>query len=145
MARYAFACASGHETIINHPMEAAGLPDRVLCECGRVACRVYGFHFQEDRTRLFKNPVDGSRFSYALGELMPDNRRDYQRLLDEKGCEPVTPATMPEPWKENQQYREHVMNGGDRDPKFETAPSAPPVKTKTVLQQLRESNVRIPS
>jgi hypothetical protein len=75
---------------------------------------------------------------------MPDNRRDYHAILAEKQCEPVTRGTMPEVWKQEQQYREHVINGGERDKNFESPPPAP-VKTKTVLQQLRESNVKIPS
>jgi len=120
-------------------------PTRVSCEaCGRHAHRIYGFHFTEDRTRLFRNPVDGTTFSYSLGEQMPDNRADYHRLLAEKQCEPVTRGTMPAQWRDEQQYLEHVKHGGERDKSFES-PAPPPVKTKTVLEQLRESNVKIPS
>jgi hypothetical protein len=142
MARYAYACAEHHETVATFPMGEAA--SRITCErCGRLAARIYGFHFVEDRTRFFRNPVDGTSFSYSLGVQMPDNRADYHRLLAAKGCEPVTPGTMPEQWKENQAYREHVTSGGDRDAAFEQP--QPATCGKTVLQQLRESDVRIPS
>lgn len=143
MARYAYGCACGHETIIAASMGSA--PTRANCEvCGRHAHRIYGFHFSEDRTRQFRNPIDGTRFSYSLGCEMPDNRRAYHDILTAKQCEPVTPGTMPEVWKAEQQYREHVMNGGERDQNFES-PKPTATVGKSVLQQLRESNVRIPS
>lgn len=140
MARYAFACAENHETVVTHPMEGPPLPTRVVCECGRLAHRVYGFNFQEDRTRFFRNPVDGTKFSYALGREMPDNRSEYHQLLDANRCEPVTRGTMPSQWKENAEYLEHVVHGGERD-------MPPPLGGKpvgkTVLQQMRESNFRV--
>lgn len=134
MAQYAFACASRHETIVCATMGEA--PSRIFCECGRVANRVYGFHFQEDRTRMFKNPVDGTTFSYSLGEQMPDNRRDYHRLLEKHNCEPVTRGTMPAQWKADQELLEHVKHGGKYEPPPKPKPSA---GGPTILQQLRES------
>lgn len=139
MAQYAFACASNHETVIRAAMGEA--PSRVLCECGRLAHRVYGFHFQEDRTRMFKNPVDGTSFSYSLGTTMPDNRADYHRLLEERGCEPVTRGTMPAQWKENAELLEHVQHGGTYEP-----PPKPKPTGQTVLEQMRASKTfRVPS
>jgi hypothetical protein len=139
MVQYAFECPDRHETIVRAPMGEA--PSRTLCECGRMAHRVYGFHFQEDRTRFFRNGVDGTSFSYSLGTQMPDTRHAYHALLDATGCEPVTPGTMPAQWKENAQYLEHVQHGGEREP-----PPKPQPTGTTVLQQMRESKTfRVPS
>lgn len=90
---------------------------------------------------MFRNGIDGSTFSYSLGTEMPDNRRAYHELLADRQCEPVTRKTMPTQWKENAQYLEHVQHGGERET------YTPPTKPvgKTVLQQMRESNFRVPS
>lgn len=103
--------------------------------CGQEAARVVGnFHFQEDRYRFFRNPIDGTTHSYALGMEHPDNRADYQRACAERGCEPVTPRTMPQAWKDDQAYREHVEHGGER-----SAPELPKPSGIGVLDQLRAS------
>lgn len=141
MAQYAYACAGDHETVVHATMGEA--PTTVLCEtCGRRAHRVYGFHFSEDRTRFFRNGIDGTKFSYALGKEMPDNRNEYHAILEATGSEPVTRGTMPTQWKENSEYLEHVQHGGERE-----KPAAPRgTSGKSVLQQMRESKTfRIPS
>ena len=140
MAQYAYACPCGRETVVRAAMGEA--KDIATCEaCGSRAHRVYGFHFTEDRTRFFRNPVDGTSFSYSLGQQMPDNREEYHALLEAKGVEPVTRGTMPSQWKENAEYLEHVQHGGEREA---SQPSSAPVG-KTIVQQMRESNFRVPS
>ena len=114
----------------------------ILCDCGETAQRVFGnFYCQEDRYRFFRNPIDGTSYSYSLGREHPDNRVDYHRACEELGSEPVTPKTMPVRWKEDQEYREHVNHGGARE---ERAPigSQKPVG-KTVLEQLQRSGIRV--
>lgn len=117
-------------------------PPTVDCPCDGIAKRIYGnFQFSEDRYRFFKNPVDGSRHSYALGMEHPDNRSDYHRVLTALGCEPVTRKTTPTSWKEDQQYLEHVQHGGERLPR-DGAPEPKPVGV-TVSEQMRKSNFRV--
>lgn len=104
--------------------------------------RIYGnFQFSEDRYRFFRNPQDGSSFSYALGMEHPDNRGDYHRVLTALGSEPVTRGTMPASWKEDQQYLEHVQNGGERLPRD----GAPKPKTVgiTIREQMDKTGFRV--
>jgi len=115
--------------------------------CHRMAQRVIGdFQFTEDRTRFFRNAVDGTRFSYSLGQEYPDSRRDRDALFSEKGCEPVTRGTEPTYLRENREYLAHLQSGGDRDRRFEATPPEPPKKgSVTVLSQMRDTNFRVPS
>ena len=117
-------------------------PPTIDCPCDGIAKRIYGnFQFSEDRTRFFRNPVDGSKFSYSLGMEHPDTRADYRRVLDGLGCEPVTAKTMPERWKEDRQYLEHVQHGGERLPR-DGAPEPKPVGM-TIREQMDKSNFRV--
>jgi len=72
---------------------------------------------------------------------MPDSRNERNRLYDAMGAEPVTRGSMPQSWKENQEYAEHVRNGGERD----TFKNIDISGGKKVIDQLRKGNVRIPS
>jgi len=71
---------------------------------------------------------------------MPDNRRDRNKMYEQMGAEPVTRGTMPQSWKENQEYAEHIRNGGERD----TFKNIDISGGEKVIAQLRKSNVRIP-
>lgn len=110
--------------------------------CGAPAKRVYEFHFQEDRYRLFRNPVDGTTHSYSLGIEHPDNRADYHQALAERGCEPVTAGTTPTKWKEDREYLAHVRSGGERLKHEEQPPPGPPVGV-SVLEQMKKSGFRV--
>jgi hypothetical protein len=114
-------------------------PALVPC-CDQQAARVFGdFQFTEDRCRQFRNPVDGTEFSYSLGRRYPQSRGERDALFAQIGCEPVTPGTMPEKWKWHQEYAEHKRHGGERLPNdgYEAKPGK-----LTVLEQLRKSNVK---
>jgi hypothetical protein len=118
------------------------IPDAVPCEaCGAPARRRIGYavHSSEDRYRFFRNPIDGSKFSYAFGQEHPDNRQAYNATCERLGCEPVTRKTMPEAWKDDQAYAEHVTHGGAPEPYDGRPPTAGKL---TVLDQLKKSNVR---
>jgi hypothetical protein len=110
--------------------------------CGYAALRIYDCNFAEDRYRFFKNPVDGTSFSYSLGIEHPDNRRDYYAALEQRGCEPVTRATMPERWKRDQEYLDHVRTGGERIDAEEHPPPGPAVGVR-VLDQMRKTGFRV--
>jgi len=142
MARYEYRCANGHRHERDFDMgDAVGeLP---CCEYNAV--RVFGnFQFSEDRCRQFRNPQDGSRFSYALGMEYPQSRGERDKVFAALNCEPVTRGTMPEAWKRDQEYHEHTKHGGARDFAFERAQCGSRAGSTTVLSQLRESNVKIP-
>lgn len=116
-------------------------PGSVPC-CEFDAQRVYGnFQFSEDRTRFFRNPVDGTTHSYSLGMQYPDTRAKRDATFTALGCEPVTRKTMPESWRWHQEYAEHKRRGGEPLPNDGAA--ATPGKL-TVLDQLRRSGVKIP-
>lgn len=111
--------------------------------CESQAERVYGnFQFSEDRTRFFRNPVDGTRFSYSLGMQYPDTRAARDKTFAALGCEPVTRKTMPENWRWHQEYAEHKRQGGERLP-GDGAPISKPVGI-TVREQFRRSGVKVP-
>ena len=114
------------------------------CHCQRWGKRIFTPpQFTEDRQRLFRNPVDGTKFSWTLGKEMPESRKEYERELAAVGCEPVSPHTMPQAWKDNIAYKQHVESGGERDRAFETQRHPAAVKAPTVLEQLKKSDVRI--
>lgn len=116
-------------------------PKSVRCsDHGQDCTRVYDFQFAEDRTRFFRNPIDGSSYSYSLGHAMPDTKAKLHAEYERRGIEPVTPKTMPDQWKENQEYAASVRAGGARD----TEPKIDISKGPTVRGLLRESNIRIP-
>lgn len=144
MALYSFRCDWHGSFDANGSMDAP--PKWQHCpECNRWSQRVITVpQFNEDRTRFFRNGVDGTKHSHALGHEMPDSRRDYYRELESKGCEPCSPQTMPQAWKDNAAYKKHVESGGERDRKFELAQHpATQKRTVTVLDQLKKSGITI--
>ena len=146
MARYAYACIARHETVRVFPMGEA--PAAVACAtCAAGAGRVFGdVQFTEDRTRFFRNAITGTHYSYSLGQEYPDTRTERDRLLTEKGWEPVTPGNEPAIFRENRQYLEHLRTGGERDRAFEATPPEPPTKgTVTVRSQMDAANFKVPS
>lgn len=143
MAVYSFYCDNHGGFEANGKMENP--PKWRRCpDCYRWAQRVYTApQFTEDRQRLFRNPVDGTNFSWTLGKPMPDTRKAYEKELASLGAEPVSRQTMPESWKQNEAYKKHVESGGERIEAIEKAahPAAKP--GPTVLEQLKKSNVTI--
>lgn len=138
MAVYEYRCASGH--LIEWHCKMGEAPASVPCGCDGDAVRVYGnIQFSEDRCRLFRNPTDGSSFSYSLGMPYPQSRTQRNMVFDAIGCEPVTRGTMPEQWKCDQEYREHRQHGGERDATFEKTQTGSKPGTVTVLDQLRNA------
>lgn len=95
----------------------------------------------EDKSRFFRNTVDGSDYSHALGTRMPDNRTERNKLYERLGAEPVTPGTMPAQWKEDREYAEHVKNGGQREGFKQIDISG----GEKVIDKLRKGDIRIPS
>lgn len=114
-------------------------PTSVQC-CEYEANRVYGdFQFTEDRCRQFRNPVDGSKFSYSLGQEYPQSRGERDALFGALGCEPVTRGTMPAQWKWHQEYADHKLHGGEPLP---NDGYVAPKGDVTVLDQLRKSDAK---
>jgi hypothetical protein len=114
MARYDFVCRIDGRFEVSLPM--CGAIEAACPTCGAQAKRIYTLpQFTQDTLRLWRNHIDGSRFSYTLGQEMPETRRDLERLYIQKGWEPVSKATMPEEWKENAEYRAQVDAGGQRE------------------------------
>ncbi len=141
MATYAYRCAV-HPCRPSHIVEKwfdmGSAPASIRCEEHGADCkRVYDFQFSPDNTRFFRNPVDGTRFSYSLGREMPDSKSELFREYEQRGIEPVTRKTMPEAWKADQEYAAAVRSGE----KIEK-PKPDISKGVTVLEQLRKSNVR---
>jgi hypothetical protein len=145
MPLYEYECPLHGVMTLQHSMSQAG--GHFFCGgCGEPLKRIFTPpHFVEDRVRLFSNTIDGTKFDYVLGNERPDNRRDYYRELDRIGAEPVSRATEPAVWKENREYAQHVKTGGERVKSFEKA-AHPATKRGelTVLQQLKQSGVKIP-
>ena len=142
MATYEFRCSK------HGSMEAFGVmsspPKGIPCKtCGKFSPRRFTPpQFTEDKTRFYRAP-DGSKFNPVTGTAMPDSGKEYYKQLESIGAEPVSPKTMPEPWKDNVAYQQHVSHGGERDARFEKAPHpATSQGSVTVRDQLRRSGIR---
>lgn len=122
-------------------------PQEIHTKMGQ-AYRVFGdFNFVEDRTRMFRNPRTGTRFSDTLGCEMPDDRASRDALYAAKGVEPVSRNDMPSQWKVAKEYADHLKSGGEKlDAKEEAKLIEPPDLSgvKSIAQQLRESQYRAP-
>lgn len=94
---------------------------------------------RHDRYRLFRNPHTGTRYSYALGQDMPETAGEYHRICEQKGIEPVSPSTMPEQWKAAAEYARHVKQGGDRVDPASVVPKEPITGVKSVRDMVREN------
>ena len=112
------------------------------CRCNRV----FGdFNFVEDRTRMYRNPRTGTRFSDTLGCEMPEDRASRDALYAAKGVEPVSPRDMPSQWKVAKEYADHLKSGGEKLDRAEEAKLIEPPDlsgVKSIAQQLRESQYR---
>ncbi len=103
--RFGYACPLGHELIEN--FHCGHAPPAVICPTHQeTAPRVFDVpHFVEDRLRFYQAGANApsGRWSYALGQEMPETRAERDRLCREKGIEMVTKAEMlippPEPKK----------------------------------------------
>lgn len=143
MAYYEYRCVPrlmhGDWHVVRQWHNMGEAPASVACdEHGTTCKRVYDFQYSPDNTRFFRNPVDGSSFSYTLGHEMPDNKRALYKEYERRGIEPVTRKTMPEAWKADQEYAAAVRAGESREkPKTDIS------KGTSVTEQLRNSNVRI--
>lgn len=139
MPLYLYACPEHGAVQVRHSMDEVGSA-KPCPDCGAQSTRIFTVpQYNPDNTRFFRNPVNGTRFSYHLGREMPETRSEYKSLCDKMGIEPVTSKTMPEQWKQDQEYLQHVRNGGERDTATNTDISRGP----KVKDMLRESNVRI--
>ena len=111
--------------------------------------RVFGdFNFVEDRSRLYRNPRTGTRFSDTLGCAMPEDRASRDALYAQKGIEPVSPRDMPSQWKVAKEYADHLKSGGEKLDRAEEAKLIEPPDlsgVKSIAQQLRESQYRTPA
>jgi putative FmdB family regulatory protein len=60
----------------------------LVCDtCGRYAHKIFSlFQFQEDRARMWRGK-DGTRYSAAFGEELPDSRSGIRALARERGVE----------------------------------------------------------
>jgi hypothetical protein len=149
MPVYEYECEHGIRLEQWNPMGRA--PSRLFVahpdqEYPCCAMRVFGdFNFVEDRTRMYRNPRTGTRFSDTLGCEMPEDRASRDALYAQKGIEPVSPRDMPSQWKVAKEYADHLKSGGEKlDRKEEAKLIEPPdlSSVKSIAQQLRESNYR---
>lgn len=86
--------------------------------CTRLRPQVFHApNFTEDRTRLWKGPM-GNGYSTALGEYMPQSRRERDALAKKKGIEFCNLAELQADNKEAADaiaYKTYVDAGGARD------------------------------
>lgn len=139
MPKYLYSCPIDGEVELLHGM--AEVASHKPCpKCGQNSARIFTVpQYNPDNQRFFRNPVNGSRYSFHLGREMPESRREYVKLCDSMGIEPVTAKSMPEPWKQDQEYLQSVRSGGARD----TSNNADISQGPKVADMLRDSNVRI--
>jgi hypothetical protein len=151
MPLYSYECEHGESFERRYSMGAA--PSKIFLgkQFPHACCfnRVFGdFNFVEDRTRMFRNPRTGTRFSDTLGCEMPEDRASRDALYASKGIEPVSPRDMPSQWKVAKEYADHLKSGGEKlDRKEEAKLIEPPdlSDVKSIAQQLRESQYRAPA
>lgn len=97
--------------------------------------------FQEDRRRLFRNAIDGTDKSYALGRQMPQSRAEMRALEKQRGVEFTTELSAVE--RTRVEYAKHLETGGER---CMTAEQLNPVKSDNyslvpkMLENLRKDN-----
>src|SRR5580698_222662 len=91
--------------------------------CGALSPKLFESpKFVEDRLRFFKGH-DGTGYSFALGERMPDSRAARDRLAKQKGIYFDSQLT-----KDEQRYRDygkHVASGGERIEPKQLLPKEP--------------------
>lgn len=150
MPAYEYECECGHRLEQWHAMgEAPSLVHTAHAyRAGCPARRVFSFNFVEDRTRMYRNPRTGTRFSDTLGCEMPEDRASRDALYASKGIEPVSPSDMPSQWKTALEYADHLKSGGEKLDRAEEAKLIEPPDlsgVKSIAQQLRESQYRAPA
>jgi hypothetical protein len=142
---YQYELAGGKRFERLFPMGDA--PPAITTEVGE-AMRVFGdFNFVEDRTRFFRNPRTGTRFSDVLGCEMPEDRVSRDALYASKGAEPVSAREMPSQWKTALEYSRHLDTGGnklDRKEEAKLIESPDFSGVKSIKQMVQESDWRMP-
>jgi hypothetical protein len=151
MPFYEFKCEHGERFEHSFAMGEAPSHMRAAHQTHKMCAysRVFGdFNFVEDRTRMYRNPRTGTRFSDTLGCEMPEDRASRDALYASKGVEPVSPRDMPSQWKVAKEYADHLKSGGEKlDRKGEAALIEPPdlSDVKSIKSMLAESNYRAPA
>lgn len=143
MALYSYRCSHG-DFDESYPMGTA--PAVLPCTRGCEATRVITIPgFIEDRSRFWR-AADGSRYSQALGEQMPESRREIAALAKAKGVEFMAGDEIPSHIIRAKEYGQHIKSGGESLPPDQVAAmvSPPSAPVKSVLERLRESNFRMP-
>ncbi len=117
VARYDIRCANcGDQEVIVPMSEASACMPCPLC--ARPRPQVFSVpNFTEDRTRFWKGPM-GNGYSTALGEYMPESKRERDALAKKKGVEFCSLAELTSDNKEAQaalEYHAHVQAGGARE------------------------------
>lgn len=124
------------------------VPESVPCPAHGGACaRIFTApHFQEDRVRFHRAGPNApsERWSYALGQEMPDSRAERRRLEKERGVEFVTKAdVLADPdMRKSMDYVKHLREGGAPiDPKKLDQPK--PFPKGILAKKLAEKGVRL--
>lgn len=140
MAVYQYQCVHC-ERVFDETFSMGTAPGFADCaNCGSVGTRCFTApHFTEDRTRFWRS-ANGTRFSQALGEDMPDSRKERDQLAKAKGIEFMGRSETPDHIKRAAEYGRHLKSGGDRIDNALAAEmmEAPKPPVKSVLQRLRE-------
>jgi|FreactTroBogLake_1042271.scaffolds.fasta_scaffold00472_13 putative FmdB family regulatory protein len=148
MARYDYACpACGTIDEVIHGMREQVT---VLCpECATPCNRYFSPdtfpQFTEDRVRFYRNnrkDAPSERWSYALGQEMPESRRELNRLQEQKGIEFVSKRDMPDHWKMALEYKRHVDKGGERVAPEKLMPTSTKIEPGSIMKKAREKGVR---
>lgn len=145
MAFFEYRCKCGKLFEQSHAVGEAPSAAISPC-CGEYSARHFTpFQFSEDRTRFYRNPKDGSKHSNALGEDMPDSKKERDRILRQKGIELMTRFDTPAHVQRAADYGAHIRTGGERLPDSVVAEmlSPPREKPKTILELLREKAPRL--
>ena len=145
MASYGFRCSGngGHEIIGYYPMGKA--PSQEFCNHHQAyAHRTYEApQFTEDRRRMQKcsNPAAPSdRWSWSLGQDMPETRSEQRRLEREKGIEMLTRDEARREANEAKGYLEAVRSGSP------PAPEQPkPLPKGWLAKEVAERGIRFGS
>jgi hypothetical protein len=141
---FPYRCPNHGEFEMNHRVGEA--PSADYCpDCLNESPRIFTAPlFQEDRVRFYRRN-DGTRYSSALGEDMPDSRRDAERLAKSKGIEFMTRDEVPSYLKFAKEYGAHLKRGGERLDNGVAAQlmSPPSEPAPTLVETLRKKAPRL--
>ena len=118
---YSYSCRACGEHEIERSIKDH-IPKQIYCYEHGLFCdrRFTPPYFQEDRLRFFKGR-DGSKYSYALGQQMPDSRQERDRIAKEKGVEFFSgPANKTE--QAIVEYNQHIKAGATHEEADKAAP-----------------------